>query len=457
MSESLAKEEEQKAREDRLQQAIEQDNVDLLHNLIVEDQELLDRVSKHPFPHTPLHTAVATGKFEVAMEIIILRPSFARKLNPEGYSPMHLALQYQQYQIVRALMTRYPELIRVQGRGGITPLHYVAGKEGDIELELLAEFLCACKSSIKDLTNRCETAVHVAVKNHNLKAFKVLFGWLKRLHLIDILDRKDKDGNTVLHIAVSKKQLEIIKLLIGYVQVNTKNLQNETALEIFQSNQCDDVYLTMRLCWERCLARLFTRNISLSRFLSREVTFPEMFIFQSDFQDESIRSLILIVATLIATATYQAALSPPGGYWQDNSSNTPANSTVVAAKSSGIAVEKPHKAGEIILNGSNLYQFTGLNSSVFMMSIVVICYASAPLLPRSIPVYTLTICFCVAYIFSLITAFPRTDVHAGYYTTAIFLSLLLAVLATPVIGWFTYSRFLRGTDALARRVGKDQK
>ncbi|KAK3433598.1 hypothetical protein EUGRSUZ_L00139 [Eucalyptus grandis] len=171
------------------------------------------------------------------MELAILRPSLAQKLNPEGYSPIHLALQQEQYQTVRALMNFNPKLIRVYGRGGITPLHYVAEKEGDKELELLAEILYACKSSIEDLTSRCETAVHVAVKNHNLKAFKVLFGWLKRVHLTEILNWKDQDDNTVMHISVSgEPQKEIILALHAHVDLDVKNFQGKTAQEILQDS-----------------------------------------------------------------------------------------------------------------------------------------------------------------------------------------------------------------------------
>ncbi|KAF8031645.1 hypothetical protein BT93_D0760 [Corymbia citriodora subsp. variegata] len=141
MAKGLHKKEEKEARESRLQQAIANDDVNELHKLIREEQQLLDRLSKDPFPNTPLHLAAAAGKTQVAMEIAILKPSFARKLNSDGHSPMHLALQHEHYKIVRALMNRDPKLIRVQGQCGITPLHYVAEKEGDDELELLAEFV----------------------------------------------------------------------------------------------------------------------------------------------------------------------------------------------------------------------------------------------------------------------------------------------------------------------------
>ncbi|XP_039166695.1 ankyrin repeat-containing protein BDA1 [Eucalyptus grandis] len=196
MGKSLAKKGEQEARESQLQHAIANDDVDELHDLIVKEQALLDRVSKHPFPDTPLHLAAKAGKTQVAMEIAILKPSFAWKLNPE-VDPSSRTI-------------------------GITPLHYVAKKKETDELELLAEFLCACKSSIKDLTSQCETAVHIAIKNHNLKAFKVLFRWLKRVHLMDILAQEDQDGNTVYDIASTMEpQPEELKIR------DVRNIQRE--------------------------------------------------------------------------------------------------------------------------------------------------------------------------------------------------------------------------------------
>ncbi|KAK3433583.1 hypothetical protein EUGRSUZ_L00103 [Eucalyptus grandis] len=282
----------------RLQQAIDHDDVDELYRLIEQDQDLLDQGSRGPFPNTPLHYAVDEGKTKVAMEIAILN------------SPMHLALQKKHYDIVRALITLNPELIRVRGRGWITPLHFVSREMGENEqenvelLDLLAEFLSAYKSSVEDLTSQCETAVHIAVKNYNIKAFKVLFGWLKRAYMTEILDWKDQDGNNVLHIAASQNQPEIIKLLIGYTKINAKNFQDETALEIFQANPIGNQDVVKMLCRRRCLARLFTPTLSLSQFFSTELTFFETHASFFGIQDKSTHKIILLVSTLIATATY---------------------------------------------------------------------------------------------------------------------------------------------------------
>ncbi|XP_030440291.2 ankyrin repeat-containing protein BDA1-like [Syzygium oleosum] len=344
----------------RLQQAIEHDDVDELHRFIVEEPKLLDRACKGPFPNTPLHIAAAAGKTQVAIEMAILKPSFARILNPEGYSPMHLALQHEHYQTARALMKFDPKLIRVRGRRGITPLHYLTEKEGDNELELLAEFLTACKSSIEDLTSQCETAVHVAVKNHNLKAFKVLFGWLKRVYLTKILDWKDQDGNTVLHIAISEKQPEIIKLLIGYTSIDAKNFQDKTALEIFLVNPSGDQSVAKRLRWEGRRAKYFAPTLSLSQFFGSDLDRFEKLACSFGIRYESARNIIFLMSVLMVIFGFQYGLTLLEGYWQNSSLNPTANSTVVATNSSGTATGKPHHAGNLIPEGWLLYTFVAL-------------------------------------------------------------------------------------------------
>ncbi|KAL5200495.1 hypothetical protein ABZP36_021698 [Zizania latifolia] len=70
---------------------------------------------------------------------------------------------------------------------------------------------------------------------------------------------------------------------------------------------------------------------------------------------EKARSLVLLLATLAATITYQAALSPPGGYWQNNNDG--------------------HKAGDPILLTTNPRRykvFFYCNSTAFVASLLAI-------------------------------------------------------------------------------------
>lgn len=85
-----------------------------------------------------------------------------------------------------------------------------------------------------------------------------------------------------------------------------------------------------------------------------------------------LRHTLLVLAVLIATATYQAVLSPPGGVWQDN--YIPDNSS---SSNNATVVSRAHTAGEAVMGNTNIISF-GLflvfNSIGFFMSLHMIYF-----------------------------------------------------------------------------------
>lgn len=78
---------------------------------------------------------------------------------------------------------------------------------------------------------------------------------------------------------------------------------------------------------------------------------------------EKFKSLLLLLATLVATITYHAGLNPPGGVWsRDGQQN-----------------QNSYKAGDPILsltNPSRYMVFYYCNSTAFVASLVVILHFS---------------------------------------------------------------------------------
>ncbi|CAN6869433.1 unnamed protein product [Brassica oleracea var. botrytis] len=148
-------------------------NVDALYSLIAKEPCLLKNLDVLPFIHTPLHEASSTGKTNLAMELMVLQPSFAKKLNTEGFSPLHLAVQNHQSELAKELIMFDSTLVRIPGRGG--------------------------------------TAFHITVMNDKYKELKILRGWVQRLHNSDssstenyVLNKRNREGNTALHLAAYK-------------------------------------------------------------------------------------------------------------------------------------------------------------------------------------------------------------------------------------------------------------
>ena len=79
-------------------------NIDEFYNLIGEYVKLLEPIDELPFINTPLHIAALYGNIQFALEFMSLKPSFARKLDPNGFSPIHCALQNGHIELVRQLL-----------------------------------------------------------------------------------------------------------------------------------------------------------------------------------------------------------------------------------------------------------------------------------------------------------------------------------------------------------------
>ena len=79
-------------------------NIDEFYSLIGEDVKLLEYIDRLPFVNAPLHIAASYGNIQFALEMMSLKPSFAWKLDPNGFSPIHRALQNGHTELVRQLL-----------------------------------------------------------------------------------------------------------------------------------------------------------------------------------------------------------------------------------------------------------------------------------------------------------------------------------------------------------------
>ena len=199
--------------DDKLKVAAESGNIDLLYEVIQVDSSILKIIDSNQFVETPLHIAATNGHRPFAIEVMNLKPSFAWKLNQQGFSPIHLAVQNNHKSMVFCFVDMNKDLIRLKGKEGKTPLHFACQID---EVDILAEFLTACPNSIEDVTVRGETALHIAVKKNNFNALNLLVCFLKKntkrgARKIEnkILSQMDENGNTILHISTQSNQPEV--------------------------------------------------------------------------------------------------------------------------------------------------------------------------------------------------------------------------------------------------------
>ncbi|XAR70544.1 hypothetical protein NMG60_11027433, partial [Bertholletia excelsa] len=417
--------------EQRLKESAEAGDISALYALIKQDPYILERVDEIPFADTPLHAATSAGQTLFAIEILRLKPSFGRKLNVDGLTPLDLALQNGHSETVRLLVKFDAGLIRVKGRESYTPLHYVAETDN---IDRLAEFLYACPASIKDLTIRDESALHIAVKNSRLRAFKVLLGWLSRTLEIEVLNWRDGDGNTALHIAVATNQVQVVKMLIyRRVRTNLKNWEGLTPLDLALRLENNEEVRKILLRVNALVSSPLRKTFNLAEFLTSkercyETVLKYLLYWQRDFTMDK-RNIVLMVAVLITTATYQGVLSPPGGVWPaqvdtslPNYSITFANGSFphpVVNNISVVALRQNQSsnstAGKVVMHGDDLLVFSLANTTVFTLSILVLISA-LPWAPYSFLVHTCLYFLWMSYRVSFGTIAPSTIYNSTLFS-----------------------------------------
>ncbi|GLT88985.1 hypothetical protein SLE2022_069900 [Rubroshorea leprosula] len=376
--------------DERMWEAARAGKVDALYALIQENPFVFESIDEVPFIDTPLHIAASEGHIDFVMEMMMLKPSFARKLNPSGFSPMHLALQNERDLVVHELLKVDKVLVRVKGKGGLTSLHLAAEKGN---LNLLAEFLEACPECITDLTIQGQTALHIAAIYNNFESLQLLICWLRKTTHKDgydwekqVVNKKDRAGNTVLHIAASNNHSKIVKLLVKCKIIeNGTNLNGRTALEMLEGQV--DVRETARtLRWAGYLkseAKNLARQTLAESLRSESSYFEKLQRYlarKNNNISSDMRNTMLVVAALILTASYHACLNPPGGLWPSNFVGSSVLSTVCFAV------------------------FYAINSATFLTSTSIVFY----LLPdENINLLTLPVLlFILCYLFSIAIISP---------------------------------------------------
>ncbi|XVF49455.1 hypothetical protein PTKIN_Ptkin04bG0014000 [Pterospermum kingtungense] len=362
-------------------------NVDEFHELLRENPLILHTISPYS-SENPLHIASAAGHVRFVREILRLRPEYAKEVNTDGLCPLHMAAANDHIDVVKELLNVDRNLCCLQGREKKTPFHFAAMKG---RVDVISEMLMSCAECIEGVTVQKETALHLAIKNSQFEAIQVMVDWIVEMKKEEILNLKDEQGNTVLHLATWKKQRPA-KLVLGsgtstsgLLEVNAVNKTGLTTLdvlEIFPSEAGDKEIADIL----QHAGAVRARDVMISPIPSHESqnevlnhtrTQPrcqrhtdklvEYFKFKKGRDSPSdARSALLVIAVLVATATFQVGLSPPGGTWQDNSSPDQNNGTGLLGA---------HSAGESVMGtGSAVFfaLFVFFNSIGFSMSLYMI-------------------------------------------------------------------------------------
>ncbi|KAF7849820.1 hypothetical protein BT93_L0250 [Corymbia citriodora subsp. variegata] len=309
----------------RLLKAAQKGNVGLLNDLIRSNELILEEAAVQGASHTPFHVACVAGHSNFVQELLKLMPKLAEKVNADGFSPLHIAAARGDVETVREILKagRPQHLCLVKGRERRIPLHCAAANG---EIGAMKELLSTSPESVEDMTAREETALHLAVKNNRFDALVVLVEHLKQHKKEHVINWRDHKGNTALHLAAAGKNFEAVKFMLrGHgleyeaVEVNASNESGLTPLDVLTLSQSgaagDGEMRDSLLADEDSIEGDSSRRSDGEPVpdAPRSTTVPPP-PRNSNREKESladIRNALLVVATLITSATYQAVLQPP--------------------------------------------------------------------------------------------------------------------------------------------------
>lgn len=273
---------------DKLFDAASRGNVEELHLLLRENPLILHYVTVES-DENPLELACLCGHLDFARELLSLNPKFAKKLNRKGYSPLHMAAANGHVEIVQELTRFDPELCRLKGKDMRTALHSAILRG---EIGVINEILIVCPECIEDVTIQGETALHLAVKSSQYESLQILVDWIRKMGKEEIINVHDEQNNTVLSLAMQMKERRALQLLLPIGNVEIQDRINHGCEYLASSAQH-----------------------------STGTTSYDYFKFQKGRDSPSdARTALLVIAVLVATATYQVGLNPPGGTWLANNS-----------------------------------------------------------------------------------------------------------------------------------------
>ncbi|CAA7047016.1 unnamed protein product [Microthlaspi erraticum] len=246
------------------------------------------------------HAALELRSTEILDVILRECPSLEDERDEEGRTCLSFGASMGNYEGVCYLLDRSTSSVFECNGDGSFPIH-VAIEKGHIKI--VKEILKRCPYSKHMLNEHDQNVLHVAA---NSGKFKILHHLMKYEQTKHLANEQDENGNTPLHLATIKWRPKATDLLKGRKNVFIKNNTGLTALDIAESNLQPQYIFRERLT----LVVLALGYVQRDRLM--KLTKPSVHMIREG-NKEYINALLL-VAALVATVTFAAGFTIPGGF-----------------------------------------------------------------------------------------------------------------------------------------------
>ncbi|XP_038976226.1 protein ACCELERATED CELL DEATH 6-like [Phoenix dactylifera] len=292
-----------------------------------------------PNKKTALHAAVLLSR-EITEDILQWKPMLAKGVDCSGRIPLHYVASDGHHDMAKLLLKHDPSTAFLSDANGLFPIH-IAAMMGNITI--VDQILKQCPDADELLDQDGKNFLHVAFESGKLDVVRKIIS--KRPDLKKLLNDQDNKGNTPLHTAVKYNDQGSVHFLLRdkTVCINVINHDGFTPLDLaysmsvedqqFQRNAAEVSYIASCLAFTKAVSGPRELHDSESGKLSTGETkeklsgddkFKKLPRIEVDFGRDYV-----LVSLLIATVTFAAGFTVPGGYVADDH---PGRGTAVLAK-----------------------------------------------------------------------------------------------------------------------------